>query len=176
MARRKGDPVPEVELPITPMLDMAFQIFAFFIATYHPSSLEGQVELALPASGEARAQQQDLADQKNSDTEIDLKTEVTVTVKTPHGSGATGSIDTLSIEGAEGTEKPVPVDLDKDPRLNGLKDALAKMRKGLSNKDGIKIKPDSGLKYAYVVRVMDACREAGFKNIGFAPPGDLGGP
>jgi biopolymer transport protein ExbD len=29
---------------ITPMLDMAFQILAFFIMTYHPSNLEGHID------------------------------------------------------------------------------------------------------------------------------------
>src|SRR5438132_6078945 len=30
-------------LIITPMLDMSFQILAFFIMTYHPSALEGHI-------------------------------------------------------------------------------------------------------------------------------------
>src|SRR6516162_7374228 len=34
----------EVELPITPMLDMAFQIMIFFIVTYHPSALEVHID------------------------------------------------------------------------------------------------------------------------------------
>ena len=33
----------EINKVITPMLDMAFQIFAFFIVIYHPSQLEGQL-------------------------------------------------------------------------------------------------------------------------------------
>src|SRR2546423_15371968 len=32
-----------LSLIITPMLDMAFQILAFFIMTYHPSALEGHI-------------------------------------------------------------------------------------------------------------------------------------
>ena len=42
--RRKPHEVAEVELPITPMLDMAFQLLVFFIFTYHPSSLEVQID------------------------------------------------------------------------------------------------------------------------------------
>src|SRR5947207_2085199 len=50
--RPRSEAAPEVELPITPMLDMAFQLLTFFLFTYHPSALEGQMELALPVIGE----------------------------------------------------------------------------------------------------------------------------
>jgi biopolymer transport protein ExbD len=42
--KRKEHEVAEVELPITPMLDMAFQLMVFFILTYHPSALEVQID------------------------------------------------------------------------------------------------------------------------------------
>src|SRR6186997_2773392 len=38
----------EVELNLAAMLDMAFQILAFFILTFEPSPIEGQVRLHLP--------------------------------------------------------------------------------------------------------------------------------
>ena len=43
--RRKIPTAPGVQLGliITPMLDMSFQILAFFIMTYHPSALEGHI-------------------------------------------------------------------------------------------------------------------------------------
>jgi biopolymer transport protein ExbD len=45
----KGDPVPEVSLPITPMLDMTFQLLFFFILTFNPNRLiEGQDLMAVP--------------------------------------------------------------------------------------------------------------------------------
>ena len=40
---------PGFELPITPMLDMAFQLLAFLIFTFQPQTLtEGKVEFTLP--------------------------------------------------------------------------------------------------------------------------------
>ena len=45
----------DINKVITPMLDMAFQIFAFFIVIYHPSQLEGQMLLNLPDVGQAKA-------------------------------------------------------------------------------------------------------------------------
>src|SRR5438874_12903780 len=34
----------QMGLIITPMLDMSFQLMAFFIMTYHPSALEGHID------------------------------------------------------------------------------------------------------------------------------------
>src|SRR5437773_2902360 len=46
LRRRIGNPVDvEINKVITPMLDMAFQIFAFFIVIYHPRSEEHTSEL-----------------------------------------------------------------------------------------------------------------------------------
>jgi biopolymer transport protein ExbD len=36
------------DLPITPMLDMSFQLLAFFIMTFKPAPTEGQIALTLP--------------------------------------------------------------------------------------------------------------------------------
>ena len=48
MHKKKGHKVEgaqgvQLSLIITPMLDMSFQILAFFIMTYHPSALEGHI-------------------------------------------------------------------------------------------------------------------------------------
>ena len=59
-----GPPAPEeVAFPVAPMLDMAFQLLAFFILTFKAPSAETHVDLdlpatpaALPARSEGRAQ------------------------------------------------------------------------------------------------------------------------
>ena len=50
MARHKSVQTPPVDpdLPITPMLDMTFQLLAFFITTFNPTPSEGHLDLALP--------------------------------------------------------------------------------------------------------------------------------
>src|SRR5262245_32228724 len=45
MNRRKPD---DVELNVTAMLDMAFQLLTFFILTFRPAPVEGQVLLRMP--------------------------------------------------------------------------------------------------------------------------------
>ena len=48
MGRRKRRSQSDVELNVTAMLDMAFQLLAFFILTFKPAPIEGQVSLRLP--------------------------------------------------------------------------------------------------------------------------------
>lgn len=38
----------DVELNLAAMLDMAFQLLTFFILTFHPSPIEGELQLRLP--------------------------------------------------------------------------------------------------------------------------------
>ncbi len=46
--RRKRHSGEEVELNLAAMLDMAFQLLTFFILTFKPAPMEGQVSLRLP--------------------------------------------------------------------------------------------------------------------------------
>src|SRR5205085_12633268 len=95
--RRKKDAGPEVELPITPMLDMAFQLLAFFIFTYHPSDLEGQMELNLPDKPDNRAA--DIPDnpQPNmmADQPPDVEADITVVLRTQHDGRHDGDISQI---------------------------------------------------------------------------------
>jgi biopolymer transport protein ExbD len=46
--RRKRRSHQDVELNLAAMLDMAFQLLAFFILTFRPTPLEGQISLRMP--------------------------------------------------------------------------------------------------------------------------------
>jgi len=48
MRKRKTRASEDVELNVTAMLDMAFQLLTFFILTFHPPPVEGQVNLRMP--------------------------------------------------------------------------------------------------------------------------------
>ena len=46
--KKSGTDFVEPDLPITPMLDMSFQLLAFFIMTFKVAPTEGQIMLTLP--------------------------------------------------------------------------------------------------------------------------------
>jgi biopolymer transport protein ExbD len=50
MALRRKKPA-DVELNLAAMLDMAFQLLTFFILTFKPAPVEGQIDLRLPQYG-----------------------------------------------------------------------------------------------------------------------------
>ena len=56
--RRAHETHTKPELPITPMLDMSFQLLAFFVITYKPATLEGSLSMSLPKPGSDTPAQQ----------------------------------------------------------------------------------------------------------------------
>ncbi len=163
--RRKTESGPEPNLPVTPMLDMAFQLLAFFVMTYHPSDLEGQMELSLPSEAISKAQdKEDIKSDAPADKNQDLKlsANLTVIVRTQRDNVNNGLISGISLQDDSGT---APVDT-----LDKLRDELKKRSATVENKENIKIQADSKLKWEEVINVMDVCQQAGFKNISFVPP------
>ncbi len=58
--RRHRRTQTDVELNLAAMLDMAFQLLAFFILTFNPGAVEGQIAMRMPpplpiSSGKASA-------------------------------------------------------------------------------------------------------------------------
>ena len=166
--RRKTDAGPEPNLPITPMLDMAFQLLAFFVMTYHPSDLEGQMDLSLPSEAITRAEKKEDIDPnaKPDPKPLELPANLTVLVRTQQDGSNNGQISALTLQDEAG---PQPVD-----NLAKLKDELKKRQETVENKENIKIQADGKLKWESVIQVMDVCQQAGFKNISFVPPPDFG--
>jgi biopolymer transport protein ExbD len=184
--KKKHNPGLEVTLPIAPMLDMAFQLLTFFIFTYHPSAMEGQMELALPSKLEAAAKDQqnvnpNVEANKEEVPEIPLDLNVMVqkqtsgytiileegVVRTPMDNVATLKKHLTKLfkdkeAGIQEKAKSVPAK-EKD---KFIKEELKKL--------GAKVLGDSKLPWGSIVEVMDTCRTAGFANISFAPPPDFG--
>lgn len=164
--RRKTEAGPEPNLPITPMLDMAFQLLAFFVMTYHPSDLEGQMDLSLPSEKITQAKdKEDIKPDAAPDKKpIDLPANLTVMVRTQQDGVNNGRISALTLQDDAG---PQPID-----NLEKLAAELKKRQGSVENKENIKIQADGKLKWDAVIQVMDVCQQAGFKNISFVPPPD----
>jgi biopolymer transport protein ExbD len=185
MGRRHGDePVADIVLPITPMLDMAFQLLTFFIFTYHPSAMEGQMALTLPndADNAAKKQEDIKIDQvPKSDDLPEPVIELVILVK-PSDQGGENPIvveeNTIRTPMADtdALKKHLKILFDrrKEAIENDLKTVPADKRdderKARIAKIGIKVHPTNKVKWGEVVRVMDACRASGFTSVSFAKP------
>src|SRR5580704_5120719 len=119
------------------MLDMSFQLLAFFIFTFRPSNaLEGQMDMALPRAGAAKAAAPEQVDPfASSDTDMDKEAEVTVRVDS-----AGGGIDKISV-----TDKAGSAEVNGK---QGLKAKLDAMKQGLGGATGVRIEASSRLKYS----------------------------
>jgi len=166
---KKAEAAPEVSLPITPMLDMAFQLLTFFIFTYHPSGLEGQMDLSLPSEADKAAnKEQDVSPtaQPEKDQSVDLPSDLTVIIRTQQDGVHNGVISNLTVQASSGPK-------NVGSELDALQKYLEEAQKNVTNKEAIKVQGDGHLKWEAVVKVMDVCRQSGFKNISFVPPPDF---
>ncbi|MFM7149559.1 MAG: ExbD/TolR family protein [Gemmataceae bacterium] len=158
-----------VTLPITPMLDMTFQLLFFFIINFHPADLEGQLDMALPSEEIKAAQQKkDIKKdvQPEKDPSLDFPSDLTVRIRSQQDEANQGGISALFVRNLEGKEEAVN-------GLDGLRRYLEEKRAGLTNKEAVKVLGDSKLRIKNVLKVMDICRKAGFKDVSFLPPEDL---
>src|SRR5579859_3327425 len=147
---RKKDEGPEVELPITPMLDMAFQLLTFFIFTYHPTEMEGQMALALPSGGNRDTGPVNPREQEPND---DLAP-VVLRLHTQHGIETGSIVYPIEIEAAPAR--------DTADNVRELQEKLEALRQAgrLGDKPIVRIQAEGRLKWACVVDVMDACKRA----------------
>lgn len=177
MRTRKSDAAGiNLGLIVTPMLDMSFQILAFFIIMYHPSSLEGHVDGALlpPPSKEGRPNPNPDPIPEIPSDRVDLTETITVTVKAiPRGIERTrtdGQPGAISLKGPADAAPQLVADTDEtlEASLTRLGQRLKKMK---TDADGrVLLECQAELKHQYVMRVYDVCKGAGFGNIAFVAP------
>jgi biopolymer transport protein ExbD len=146
-----------VFFPVTPMLDMAFQLLAFFILTFNPSA-ETHLDLDLPATpaalpsaprGEARPL---LARHVDSDLENDLLVRAEA--------DELGDLKTLRLG-----ETPLPDLATLGSRLGRYKQLLA------GQPLRVRLAADDGLRYEPAARIIAACQTAGVAAIRLTQPG-----
>jgi biopolymer transport protein ExbD len=177
--KRKTDGGLDLDLGIviTPMLDMAFQLLAFFILTFHPSDLEGALDLNLPFEGEAMAEQKE-PDPTNSDTALDKRPPEVEIIVTANSEGAIFQI-TVNVKRRVEAKDDI---IERQGQNIGDKagneaERLAQLRKHLEgainqieNKEDVKLQADENLRHMYTVQIMDMCTQAGFQRVSFGPP------
>jgi len=153
--RRPHETHTKPELPITPMLDMSFQLLAFFVITYKPATLEGQLSLLLPKPGADTPAPPAIIDRIEDDTDQ------TITVRVPsNGNGLIIAYELNTASSAEPKRFP-----DSDKLLVELKE-IAKGKldaKEAMPKVEYQFAPD--INYQFVIKQLDEARQAGFTKV-----------
>ncbi|MBA4189671.1 MAG: hypothetical protein C0467_16930 [Planctomycetaceae bacterium] len=163
MARRSVTDLVEADLPITPMLDMSFQLLAFFIMTFRPTPTEGQIAVELPPiPGGPESTAVAIPETAKPAHHIVL---VQATEQ-----GTIASI-TLREEGAPGDRE---ISADAKVLLKELKaitTAASRQREGGARIPPPRVTIEIGdrLLQASVIQVFDAARQAGFTDITTVP-------
>ena len=156
--RRQGTDHVEPDLPITPMLDMSFQLLAFFIMTFKPADTEGQIALTLPKDeGGPGAAIPDVTDPKKPKHYL-------VQVHAAEG----GSIASMKVS-EEGENLKV---IDLGANVTTYRDELKKLSEQLvkaGHTGKVTLELDAKLLQAYVVQLIDTGIRAGFTDISPVP-------
>jgi biopolymer transport protein ExbD len=143
--KRKWRSQTEVELNLAAMLDMAFQLLTFFILTFRPSPIEGQISLRLPppqAVTPVKEGQQPGGDQENRNPVIGVNT-LTISV---FADPRTGEIASLGVG-----ESNVP-------GLAALDGTLRKVFANPGNPfDQVIIQVSDSCRYDELMKVIDIC-------------------
>ena len=149
MGRRKRTKPADAKLNMAAMLDMAFQLLAFFVLTFKPDPAEGQIMLRLPPP-EAVAQvktKEQAGDDKNKDNPVEGIESLIISIF----SNADGSVQSLAVgEGTVGENTP-----DKAKALE------TRLRVILDDPDvpfkQVIIQVGSKLRYDELMKVIDVC-------------------
>jgi biopolymer transport protein ExbD len=155
-ARRAAPPI-EVQFPVTPMLDMAFQLLAFFILTFQSPTAETRLDLYLPAASAAfpsgpGAGAQAPARRADLDVENDLEIRAEA--------DADGSLASLRLGDA-------PVD-----DVDALADRLERYAAILGDRPlRVRLIADDKLRYDEAARIIAACTTAEVGSLRLVDPG-----
>ena len=140
---RKTEAPAEVELNMAAMLDMAFQLLAFFILTFRPSPVESQISLRMPDKATTVAAGQ------MSDSAASEAPGLTLTISV-HAS------DTGEIAGIEVGEQTLGAGAGPDEIINALR-ATLKEALTMAEFEGIALQVADDLNYERMMQVLDVC-------------------
>lgn len=156
-ARHRPGPPEEVMFPVTPMLDMAFQLLAFFVLTFQAPSAETHLDLDLPVTpaalpgsphGQARVV-------PPSRVDTDLENDLWVRVEADD----LGDLKAIRLGEAAVTDIPT------------LGDRLRRYAEILDGRPlRVRLVADDSLRYEEAARVMAACSAAGVAAIRLTSP------
>ena len=157
-SKKEGE--PKVEIQMTPMLDMIFQLLVFFILTFKPTVDEGQFDVTMSSvrGGTKAAPTVTQGEGKiDNETAADAQFNLPIGIRlhaAPNGQ--------LAADGIEMGERVMS-------SMAELQGALRNMVQDQGEDCELVIDADMSLEYQFVVQVINAMSHAGIKKINFAP-------
>ena len=152
MGKRPRDSGEGIELNLTAMLDMAFQILAFFVLTFRPVKAEGQVAVRMPSAMSIPGGGTLPAGNADDPAHLpqEFRTVVIVVTSTEHG-------DLRQLYLGRPRE-PQPEEVAVDPKLRAFGMKLAALLNDPASPfDQVVIQVGSKLRYAELMKVIDVC-------------------
>lgn len=147
--KRKRSSQEEVTLNLAAMLDMAFQLLAFFILTFKPAPVEGQINLNLPPPVPMIEQNQPKDEDQNGDPGIAAAHTLTIRIVAA-GNGQVASVSVGLAKLFDG-----PMDGRKLQILDRrLKDVFAIEGKPF---DQVLLQVGKALNYGELMKIIDVC-------------------
>ena len=147
--KKKKGSHEEVTLNLAAMLDMAFQLLAFFILTFRPAPVEGQINLNLPPP--VPIAQQQPKDKQDDEGGIGIAAAHTLTIRiVAAGNGQVASISVGLAKLFEG-----PLDRSRINMLDRrLKDVFAIEGKPF---DQVLLQVGKALNYGELMKIIEIC-------------------
>ena len=144
----------EPDLPIVPMLDLSFQLMFFFVSTFRPQPMEGQLPLLLPADNSDGKEIPDIVDKPFENEVILIQV----------ASTETGNIADISFASKGGTINSLGA--DTSVLFKFLKDRAAEnVAADGKQKASVNFQFGDRLNYQYVIKMLDEAKRAGFSQI-----------
>ena len=138
--RRRAQPKPKMQPPLTPMIDMTFQLLLFFLLAFQLRQPEGPIPASLPKAGQGRH-------------EAPLARPIHIVIR-PVGDNA-ARYEIGNVVTADPTE---------------IYSVLEARKSAAGTSDlPVAIKPTGDVRWRFVVEAFNAAVRARFKNIAFAP-------
>lgn len=172
MRRKHREEMSEFRLSLVSLLDLVFNILAFFVMTYRPpeQTKDYQVNLPPPKEVESHASSETMFAPRNPEKFKDIS------IGLEAGDG--GVLSAISIEG-----KAIP--LGDDP-MSAITREIVELNKKMDEEKvdrivAVNIVADPRLKYRYILPVVEACTkkyidestgqlvETGIEKVGFMP-------
>lgn len=158
--RYRPEPPEEVMFPVTPMLDMAFQLLAFFVLTFQAPTGETHIDLELPVTPLAMpgAPRGDASSGPSRSIDSDMENDLLIRAEADD----LGDLKALRLGEAGLTD------------INALGERLRRYAKAIGDRPlRVRLVADDELRYEEAARIMAACTAAGVASIRLSEPGSI---